>query len=155
MSIQPVSGSGSGPNPLWQTLKGDFKTLEQTLTADQKARQSGTDVQISQDALQKAITAFQNDAAALHNQASGGVGSGGVSSASSPAATLNSDIQSLQSALQSGDQNQIASAETALQKDLSSHKGHHHHRHGAGNLSAASSTPNNSGSTTPPPNTID
>ncbi len=59
MSIQPVSSNVS----LWQTMQNDFQTLSQDLSAAQTAQKSGDQdqIQISQEALQKAMASLQND----------------------------------------------------------------------------------------------
>jgi len=148
MSIQPVSASQT----LWQTLKTDFQKLNQALTAAQSSQGTGnTDpVTISQAALQKAAAAFQSDISSVLNSAgnsSSTTSGAGSNSGTTPLQTLNQDLTNLQSAIQSGKQDQIKAAEVTLGSDLSVIlKGHHHHHHHHGAQSAASLSSTGSGS---------
>ena len=146
MSIQPVSGSYS----LWQTMKSDLQTLNQSLTAAQNAQKSGAQdqVTISQDALQKSMAVFQSDISNLQSGAGGAFNNttAGTSSDSgtkaTPLQTLDQDLASLQNAIQSGDKKRIQNAENALGTYLSGiQKGHHHrHHHSAQSLVSSNST---------------
>ena len=154
MSIQSVSGIAS----IWQTMKTDFQSLNQSLAAAQSAQKSGDQdqVTISQAALQKAAAAFLSDISALQSN-TGDTSASTTASGSSTTGTnatllqpLAQDLTNLQSAIQLGDQSQIKSAENTLGSDLSvlqtGHR-HHHHHHGGQGFTASNLT--TSGSTVP------
>ena len=62
MSIQSV-GNNSSLWQFWQTMRKDFKTFCQDLTAFQTTQKSGTQdqIQTSQNVLQQAMTSLLND----------------------------------------------------------------------------------------------
>jgi soluble cytochrome b562 len=122
MLIQSVSSNGS----LWQTMRNDLWTLSQDLTALQAGQNSGNQdqIQISQEALQKAMTSFQNDISALQNGVNGSMSTGATNSSSAdqtanPLQTLIQYIAAIRDLLTSGNQDQIQSAEKTLQNDIS------------------------------------
>ncbi len=156
MSIQSINGI----NSLWQTMRTDLQTFAKDFKNTLKAQSSGDQdqVTISQAALQTAAAALQGDLSGMSN-VTNGTGSSSANSttavnsasatASNPLQTVTQDLAALQSALKSGDQTQIQSAETALEKDLPSiSRGHrHHHRHGMQGLETAmAATSSTSGS---------
>jgi hypothetical protein len=114
--VSPYSTSGTNP------FRKDMKSLETSL-------QSG-DLKGAQSALTSLQADFQNAP-----KPPGGVtstsGTGSSTSASNP---IQSDLQAVQSAIQSGDTTGAQSAFAKLKTDLQSVKGHHggHHHHGGG-----------------------
>jgi hypothetical protein len=125
-ALGSAAGQGNG-NPYQSSVKTDLTSL---VMAAQSGGNGGTMeifVQI-QESPQAPLT---------------GAASGAPSAAPSndPQSAFMSDLQSLISAVQSGDMNGAQTAATALQKDMqASGVGHHHHHGGGGETSAASST---------------
>jgi Sec-independent protein translocase protein TatA len=129
MSIQLVGSIGS----LWRTIKNDFKTFSQDLTAFQTSQKSGSQDQTSQNALQQAITSLLNDITNVQSSAAGtttGATNGSnAGQATNPLQALSQDLTAFQSALNSGDQNQIQSLENTLQNDISALQSYSYYRH--------------------------
>jgi hypothetical protein len=133
MLIQSVSSNGS----LWQTMRNDLWTLSQDITVLQAGQNSGNQdqIQISQEAIQKAMISFQNDIIALQSGVNGSISTGATNGNSAnqtvnPLQTLSQDITALQDALTSGNQDQIQSAENTLQNDIFALQSLYHHHHG-------------------------
>ena len=162
MSIQSV-GNNSSLWQFWQTMRKDFKTFCQDLTAFQTTQKSGTQdqIQTSQNVLQQAMTSLLNDItnvqSVMSGTSTGDNNSTNAGQTTNPLRTLSQDLTAFQTALNSGTQDQIQRLVTTLQNDISavqSHHHHHHHHHAAGGTSTGANNSGNASQTTNPLQTL-
>jgi len=161
MAIQAINSS----DPIQSPIRTDFQNFRKSFRALENAMKSGNQDQVtlSENALQQAMTQFQTDLSSLQQ-----VNTTNQSQSQSQN-SLNADYQNLltalnsvQDATKSGNQDQITTAQNALQQamtqfqsDLSSlqkgqgqngsggPEGHHHHHHHQVHATNSSSNTNN------------
>jgi hypothetical protein len=132
-NLQSALGGGAGEdgsNPYQSSVRTDLTRLVVAAQSGNMGTQTSLTIDIE----------LGGDTPSFADNMQGG-GAAGQSSSSTPQDPFLSDLQSLISAVQSGDMSGAKTAATALQNDMQQAAGaggHHHHHHGGGRTTSSS-----------------